>query len=171
MFIIAVFFGLSSTTLAAPGKRGAFNLAITTHLGDVRHFREGDIVSFYVSLDKDAYLIIIYQDANNHLNLLIPNSLYRDNLFKAGLFIPIPNEQNPFQFRISAPFGKETLWVFASDQPFPALTTHSEDGNNTRLAWDIKTIRTTLKDHSRRHQALFEESSLTLYTSAASPSP
>ena len=156
---------------SAAANRGAFNLAVTTHLGDVHSFQQGDIISFYVSLAKDAYLTVVYQDAGNHLYLLIPNALYRDNFFKAGLFIPIPNEQNPFQFRITPPFGKETLWVFASDQAFADLPVQATEGDTTRLSGDITSVRNALKNHSRGHNALFEEVSLTLYTSAPSWQP
>jgi len=170
ILVITVFLFTPANSPAA-GKHGPFNLAVTTHLGDAQSFQEGDIVSFYISLDKDAYLTVIYQDAGNRLHLLIPNALYRNNFYKAGLFIPIPNEQNPFQFRIAAPFGKETLWVFASDQPFSDLPPQTASQDSTQLAGDMEAIRDSLIKHSLRRKALFDETSLVLYTSAASQEP
>ena len=171
LIAIAVILCIPANTHADKGKHSAFNLAITTHLGDAQTFQEGDIVSFYVSLDNDAHLAIIYQDAGNHLYLLIPNAMYANNFFKAGLFIPIPNEQNPFQFRIAAPFGKETLWVFASNQPLPPLPLLKSEDNTIQLSGDIDSVRDLLKKHSRKNHALFEESSLILYTAKGSTPP
>lgn len=145
-----------------------FNLTVTTHLGDKQNFREGDLVSFYVSLDKDAYLTIFYQDAGNQLSVLLPNTLYPQNFFHAGLFIPIPNEQNPFQFRITPPFGKETLWVFASDKPlFNASSDASSD--ISPLTGSIKSVRNTIHQRCRKRDAQCEEASLGITTTAAKP--
>jgi hypothetical protein len=141
-----------------------FNLSVTTHLGDKQTFREGDLVSFYVSLDKDAYLTILYQDAGGQLSVLLPNTLHPENFFRAGLFIPIPNEQNPFQFRITPPFGKETLWVFASDK---SLFDASSD--KTPLAGFITSVRNTINQRCRKRNAQCEEASLGITTTAAKP--
>ena len=135
------------TVSALPAGDKPFNLSLTTHLGDGQTFRDGDIVSFYVSLDHDAYLLFVYQDAGDRLNVLLPNALHPDNYFKAGLFIPIPNEQNPFQFRISAPFGTETLWVFASDQPFPSHNSQKTPNGASVLTGNLKTLRGAIQQH------------------------
>jgi hypothetical protein len=150
---------LLNSALATNNK--PINLSITTHLGDEQTFREGDIVSFYVSLEKDAYLVIVYQDASDQLNVLLPNALHANNYFKAGWFVPIPNEQNPFQFRITAPFGKETLWVFASDKPVPPPT----------LPTTVASVRETIKKHCRQHNAVYEEASLSITTTAIPHTP
>ena len=160
--ILYVAFCLLNAT-AIEAKNPKINLSVTTHLGDTQSFREGDVVSFYVSLEKDAYITVVYQDAGDRLNVLLPNALHENNFFTAGWFIPIPNEQNPFRFRITPPFGKETLWVFASDKPFPGLTTAGQ----TALHSNIETVRNTLKKHCRRHNAVFEEASLSITTTNA----
>ena len=159
IILLATFCLVLPKTYAANNK--PINLSITTHLGDEQNFREGDVVSFYVSLEKDAYLAIVYQDAGGQLSVLLPNPLVADSFFKAGWFIPIPNAQNPFQFRITAPFGKETLLVFASDKPLPSL--HS--------GTTIASARDTIKKHCRKHNAVFEEASLSITTTAVSRTP
>jgi len=143
------------------------NLSVTTHLGDTQSFREGDMVSFYIGLEKDAYVTIVYQDASDRLSVLLPNALHPNSFFQAGLFIPIPDDRNPFQFRITAPFGTETLWVFASDKPLPPLSS----SGTTSLTDTISSLRNSLKEHCRKNKALFEEASLSIKTTAASSSP
>lgn len=162
---------LSSVAHASGKPDNPINLNVTTHLGDTRTFREGDIVSFYVNLDRDAYLVIVYQDAAEHLFMILPNSMYSDNFYKAGLFIPIPNEHNPFRFRIAAPFGKETLWIFASDHPLPAAKFISSDSNTVSNNGDISEILDSFSEHSRRLGAVLETTSLTLYTTPETPAP
>jgi hypothetical protein len=162
LFPIAAFCLIASSTLAA--NKATINPSITTHLGDTQTFREGDIVSFYVSLEIDAYLVIVYQDAGGQLNVLLPNPIQPNNFFKAGWFIPIPNEHNPFQFRITAPFGQETLWVFASDKPLPTIDTHTATGDSSA---SIALIRNSLQKHCASNHGLFEEQSLSITTTQA----
>jgi hypothetical protein len=163
VLIVSAAMGLMAVTTQAANNR-PFNLSVTTHLGDTQSFLEGDIVSFYISMDQDAYLTILYQDAGGQLSVLLPNSLYPDSFFRAGLFIPIPNEQNPYQFRITAPFGKETLWVFAADKPIPGITAES-----TPFSGSIQSVRSTFKNLCRQHHAACEESSLDIKTTATTP--
>jgi hypothetical protein len=165
IMVLAAFCLILNSTHAANDK--PINLSITTHLGDEQTFREGDIVSFYVNLEENAYLVIIYQDASGQLNVLLPNALHTNNFFNAGLFIPIPNEQNPFQFRITPPFGKETLWVFASNKPLPGLASAGTAAFNSTIA----TARNAVKTHCRKHNAVYEEASLSITTTAATQTP
>jgi hypothetical protein len=152
--------------VAWPAHAKPFNLSVTTHLGDKQSFREGDLVSFYVNLDRDAYLTIVYQDAGGQLSVLLPNTLHPENFFHAGLFIPIPNEQNPFQFRITPPFGKETLWVFASDK---LLFNASSD--ESPLTGSISSVRSTINQRCRKRDAQCEEASLGITTTEANQAP
>ena len=161
LIVVVVF--LPAFAPAADNK--PFNLSVTTHLGDTRQFLEGDLVSFYVSLDANAYLTILYQDSGGSVNLLLPNELHADNFFQAGLFIPIPNEQNPFQFRITAPFGRETLWVWASDRPLPGLE------NQSHLSNAIDAARNSFESLCHLHKARCETASLSIDTSATTPNP
>jgi len=161
--LIMVVILLPTITPAAENK--PFNLAVTTHLGDTRQFLEGDLVSFYVSLDARAYLTILYQDSSGSVNVLLPNEFHSDNYFQAGLFIPIPNEQNPFQFRITAPFGREALWVLASDRPLPGFGDPSHQSNA------VDTARNAFESLCRLHKARCEIASLSIETAATTSNP
>lgn len=97
------------------------DIEITTHLGDAQTFVEGDVISFFISLNQDAYVYILMQDATGKITQLVPNNYSQNNFFEAGLFIPIPNQSNPYKFTISPPFGKETLWAIATSGPLAEL--------------------------------------------------
>lgn len=88
---------------------------ITTHLGDQQTFVEGDVISFLLSLDRDAYVYLFYQDANANTIQIFPNRQSPNHYFQTGFFMPIPPPQTSFQFKVQAPFGREKLLVFASD--------------------------------------------------------
>lgn len=88
---------------------------ITTHLGDRQTFVEGDVISFLLSLDRDAYVYLFYEDASANIYQIFPNQKSRKHFYQKGYFMPVPPSPNDFQFKIQAPFGNEKLFVYASD--------------------------------------------------------
>lgn len=119
-------------------------LDITTHLGDNQTFMEGDTISFYISLDSDAYLLLIYENASNQLVQIIPNTSKKSNFYKAGLFINIPGKSDDFYFKVQAPFGDEILWAFASDSQFPEIKGNKLSNGLKQLGMDIFTIKSEI---------------------------
>ena len=97
-------------------KLESVNLEITTHLGDQQSFVEQDIISFFISLDKSSFLYAFYQDASGHIFQLMPGIAKADHYFQPGFYTPFPAPDSSFQFVVQAPFGKEGLWLFASEQ-------------------------------------------------------
>lgn len=89
---------------------------LTTHLGDQQLFVEGDEIQFLLSLGSDAFIYMIYIDAEDNLIQLLPNQNQSSNYYSAGYFLTIPEYDNGYRFVIKKPFGEEFIWVFASDQ-------------------------------------------------------
>ena len=118
---------------------------ITTHLGDGQRFMEGDTISFFLNLDRDAHVVVIYEDAQRQPIQIIPNANREDNFYPAGVFIPLPGENSGFRFRVTPPFGRETLWVFASRDPIPELSGAVQDNKLKRLDGDMATIKRQIK--------------------------
>ena len=107
-----------SLLLLAPAAANDLNqidVKITTHLGDQQSFVEGDKISFFLSLNQDAYIYLYYLDANGNLLQLMPNQRMPDNFYSSGLFMPVPPAKQQFQFIIRAPFGEEHIFVLATD--------------------------------------------------------
>lgn len=134
----------------------------TTHLGDHQTFRKNDVISFLLSLDRDAYITAIYVDANNNLYQIIPNSLQQDNFYKANLFIPIPPNNAAYSFKVEPPYGEETLWVFASDNETLPLNGENLKNGMIKLTQTLNQIRSTLRNNSRQR---FDETSVRINTS------
>ncbi len=99
----------------AAGELETIAVEITTHLGDQQTFVEGDVISFLLSLDRDAYIYLFYEDASAKIYQIFPNQMSRNHFYREGFYVPIPPSKNDFQFKIQAPFGEEKLFVFATD--------------------------------------------------------
>lgn len=148
--------------LLRAGEPGDIHIDVTTHLGDVHRFYDGDLLSFLVSIDTDAYLAVIYQDAGGNSILLLPNIRQKNNLYKKGIYLSIPEADAGFTFKIQAPFGKERLWVFASVTPMPLLKGKALPNGLMRLSSNIAKIRKRIKASA---MTAYGETRLELYTS------
>ncbi len=146
-------------------RRLPITLEITTHLGDNQKFVNGDTISFFVSMDRDAYLLILYQNARKELIQILPNAYNKNNFYKKGNFFQIPNEKKPFKFKISAPFGREKIMAFASSRSFPNLQGVTTKSGLKLIKGGLETTLKTLRNHGRRRGA-YGEASLKLFTSA-----
>jgi len=155
---------LFSATLSAETKSlKTINIDITSHLGDQQEFQQNDVVSFLLNLDRDAYVFVIYQDASQQRVQIIPNKIQRQHFYKAGFFIAVPAENSAFQFVIQPPFGKETLWVFATDAAALILAGQVQGNGLKLLKSDINSIRVQIKQQSKQ---FFGEARFSLYTRA-----
>lgn len=134
----------------------------TTHLGDHQTFRKDDVVSFLLSLERDAYITAIYIDAHMSLFQIIPNTHQQDNFYKANLFIPVPPLDAEYNFRIKPPYGEETLWVFASDTSNIRLKGKNLDNGMIKLTQTINEVRHILRRNSKQR---FDEASVRINTS------
>lgn len=126
----------------------SINIEVTTHLGDKQSFKAGDKVAFLVSLDKDAHLLMIYEDAENNLIQVIPNTYRKNSFYEEGLFIAIPDRSEPFEFVIHPPFGTEKLWVFASSRQFPVLEGTTLDNGLKKLEKKLPAILASIRPKS-----------------------
>lgn len=146
-------------------RKSPITLEITTHLGDNQNFVSGDTISFFVSMDRDAYLLILYQNARKELIQILPNAYNKKSFYKKGSFFQIPDEKKPFKFKISAPFGKEKIMAFASSRSFTNLQGVTTKSGLKLIKGSLETTLKTLRKHGRRRGA-YGEATLNLSTSA-----
>ena len=85
-----------------------------------RVYREFETLSVEFKAEKEAYLYLLYHQANNACNLLYPNDAKLANRIVARETVRVPNDDS-FRFRIRGPFGEEYLQVLAATQPLPEL--------------------------------------------------
>jgi hypothetical protein len=109
-------------SVAPPADFGAgIRLEITSHLGDGQTYADGDSISYFVRTDRDAYLLLVYEDAAGNLIRILPNRYAGKGRYRAGSTLQIPAPGDGFEFTITPPFGQERVWAFSASTPFPTL--------------------------------------------------
>lgn len=88
----------------------------------LRSYRAGDALSITVATEADAYLYVLYKQADGQIFQVFPNATRSDNRVKAKQAVQIPDSEDLFRWIVGAPFGKETIKVLASKEPLPELS-------------------------------------------------
>jgi len=146
--------------------KNTIDIDITTHLGDQQTYVEGDRLEFLMNLSQDAFVLILYIDAADNITQVLPNDFTKNNHVKSGLYINIPNQSAPFQFSVSAPFGRETVWAYASIAPFPKLPGKELKNGLKQLKISLVKINALLKRHFSDKRQDFSSASLVIKTIA-----
>jgi hypothetical protein len=81
----------------------------------------GEQLSLSVVSEADAYLYVIYQQADGETYVVFPNSGQPNNRVPAKQSVRIPAAKDTFRWTVSAPFGKEVMKVIACKQRVDAL--------------------------------------------------
>ena len=87
-----------------------------------RSYREGDELSLRVVSERDAFVHVIYKQADGKLFQVFPNSIHADNHVKADQPIRIGAGDDLFRWIVGEPFGEESIAVIASQQPIVDLS-------------------------------------------------
>lgn len=87
-----------------------------------RSYHEGEHLSVRVVSEVDAYVYVVYKQADGKAFQIFPNALQNDNRVQAGQAVQIPASDDPFRWQIGPPFGKEVVKVFASKEPLKGLS-------------------------------------------------
>jgi hypothetical protein len=82
-----------------------------------RSYREGQALELKVASEEDAYLYVLYQQADGKTYQIFPNSTQRDNRVKARQAVQVPASGDLFRWRVGPPFGTEIIKVIASKEP------------------------------------------------------
>lgn len=84
----------------------------------VNHFdltyRAGETLSVEFTAEREAYLYLLYHQADGSSLLLFPNEARSDCHVAARQRISVPASGEDYRFRVAAPFGAEVLQVVAS---------------------------------------------------------
>ncbi len=102
--------------------KGDLNLEVLTNKGDDNLlYTEGEMLKFYVRVNKECYLRFIYNSADGQKVLLLDNYYIAENMVNKMVELP-------FEFECSAPFGIETLLASAQSIQFAPLSITHTDG-------------------------------------------
>ncbi len=156
----------STVSAIESGAEHGIKLDVTSHLGDAQTYQEGDAISFFVSTDKDAYLLLIYEDVEHHLIQTLPNKYSGEVFYKAGNYIELPGPADQFEFVIQGPFGLERLWAFAASVPFPHLKGLDLENGLVLLSDTMDDILKKLRNHGERPGVSYGEARTMITTVA-----
>jgi Domain of unknown function (DUF4384)/Caspase domain len=85
-------------------------------------YAEGDTLTLKVRCEQDAYLYILYQQADGKIFQIFPNKGQPDNKIKAMQEVQVPEADDAFRWVVGAPLGEEVVKVIASKKPIDALS-------------------------------------------------
>ncbi len=86
-----------------------------------RRYSEGDQVSLHVTSEADAYVYVIYQQADGKTYQIFPNSVQPENRVRARQIVQVPDPDDLYRWVVGPPFGKEVIKLIASRKPIEPL--------------------------------------------------
>ena len=114
-------------------------------------YRAGDRISLLVSLDRDAYLLVVYQDAEYNRHQIVPSEYQPDNFYRSGFYFPLFNERSAFEMVVSAPYGLETVWVYALTAPLPGIIKTVSAGLLPQIHFTHRELQQQLREYAAAH--------------------
>ena len=146
-------------------QKKPLEIDITTHLGDNQTFIRGDKVRFLASTNQNAYLLLIYKNANGEILQLIPSKTLGKGYYKERYYFEIPKSGSGFVFHISEPFGTELLELFASSSEFPIFEGETLNNGFIKLNSDFFYNKIKiLKEKSATNCLLFQKTNAHFYS-------
>lgn len=86
-----------------------------------RSYRNGDTLTITVASEADAYVYVLYKQADGQVFLIYPNATQPSNKVKARQAVNIPASDDLFRWTVGPPFGKEYIKVIATRKPLEEL--------------------------------------------------
>jgi hypothetical protein len=103
-----------------------FGLKVATNKKEGEPFVEGERLIIYVESERDAYLKLDYYTAEGKVVHLVPNVFTQEARIQGGQKYSFGDEGAAAEFKISPPFGKETIKALASTVPFDSAMTEAD---------------------------------------------
>jgi hypothetical protein len=111
-----------------------------------RDYRQGDTLFVRVASEVDAYIYVLYQQADGQAFQIFPNRHQADNRIRARQTAEIPAKDDAFRWSVGPPFGDEIVKVIASKRPIQVLSDPAlrQDQFNAVAARQLKGIELEL---------------------------
>ena len=103
-----------------------------------RLYREGDLLTVQAASEADAYIYVLYKQADGKVFQIFPNATQPNNLVRARQTVQIPGKDDMFRWIIGPPFGKEYVKVIASKEKLSELSDPAMREGNSILSRQSK---------------------------------
>lgn len=84
--------------------------------GSYQVFRDGETVSFTIQVSRPLYIYVYDINPNGTVTLLYPKEGEPELPKQPGYVYSLPEENDPWEIKVEAPFGKDAVKLFASDK-------------------------------------------------------
>ncbi|TAL11171.1 MAG: DUF4384 domain-containing protein [Nitrospirae bacterium] len=138
-----------------------FKLKVWTNHKAGEPFIEGERLIIYVESEKDAYLKLDYYTAEGKVVHLVPNVFTTEARIQGAQPYSFGAEGAVAEFKISPPFGAETIRAWASTVPFAAALTEADQVSDA--AAYLEKVQTVMK--SKAHDPTWAAAMVALQTS------
>jgi hypothetical protein len=101
-------------------------------------YHDGDYMTLRIYSEEDAYFKVTHIDVNGNAQVIYPASPRDNNFIKAGETRQIPDNT---RFRMTKPYGEETILVGAYEKPFVIQTNSAVPLSNHSLVRGITVER------------------------------
>jgi hypothetical protein len=123
--------GMAQVLYSGAGNPWRFTVQTDRSGGD---YRDGDYMTLRIYSERDAYFKVTHIDVNGSAQVIYPVSPGDNNLIKAGETRQIPDNT---RFRMTKPYGEETILVGAYERPFTLQTNGAAPLSNRLLTRGI----------------------------------
>ena len=85
-------------------------------------YREGESIVLKVVAEKDAYLYVLYQQADDRIYQIFPNAAHPDNFVNGRSAVELGGRDDLFRWEVGPPFGDEKITVIAACEPITEMS-------------------------------------------------
>jgi len=86
-----------------------------------KEYAKGEFIRLFIQGNRDFYARIVNVAADGRLLQLLPNKYSSSSFFKGGKTYIIPGRKDQFNLKVSPPFGREKVIVYASEVPISRI--------------------------------------------------
>ncbi len=85
-------------------------------------YSRGDAISLRITCEVEAYIYVLYKQADGQVFQIYPNSVEPRNRVPAKMKVQIPSHGDVFRWQVGPPYGEEIIKVVASREPIKELS-------------------------------------------------
>ena len=135
-------------------------------------YTEGESIKIFIQGNRDFYARIVDITSSGEIIQLLPNDFRRTYFFERGKVYKIPDIGDKFDLKVTAPFGQDSIVVYASDVQLGELRgmqymgqgLHSFKGSRQAFATQTRGIKVKSVEKTSVSAAEFYEAVWTITT-------
>jgi hypothetical protein len=153
-----IYAAIAFLLLALANTALALEADITTQLGDNKTFYEGNKINLLISLSEESHVLIIYQTTDQRLYQIFPNNLGHGETIPTSTYRPLYSDSQTYHLPVTKPFGKEKVWLFASNTPLARLKHKPGHGVFREIEDSLDAIKNRLRSTTKNNDQIVIES-------------